>query len=59
MRDERDEEGRDEEQEPDRCLEAKAHQRIRPAAPALCPWHEAVLREDTGDELFKATVDQV
>src|SRR5918992_2842395 len=26
---------------------------------ALCPWHEAVLREDTSDELFRATVDQI
>jgi IrrE N-terminal-like domain len=26
---------------------------------ALCPWHEAVLREDTCDELFRAAVDQV
>jgi hypothetical protein len=26
---------------------------------ALCPWHEAVLREDTSDELFRATADQV
>jgi hypothetical protein len=26
---------------------------------ALCPWHEAVLREDTSDELFRATVDQL
>jgi hypothetical protein len=26
---------------------------------AMCPWHEAVLREDTGDELFKATVDRI
>jgi hypothetical protein len=26
---------------------------------ALCPWHEAVLREDTRDELFRATVDQI
>jgi hypothetical protein len=26
---------------------------------ALCPWHEAVLREDTSDELFRSTVDQI
>ena len=26
---------------------------------ALCPWHEAVLREDTSDELFRATADQI
>jgi len=26
---------------------------------ALCPWHEAVLREDTRDELFRATVDRI
>jgi hypothetical protein len=26
---------------------------------ALCPWHEAVLREDTSDELFRDTVDQI
>ena len=26
---------------------------------ALCPWHEAVLREDTSDELFRAAVDQI
>jgi hypothetical protein len=26
---------------------------------ALCPWHAAVLREDTGDELFKATRDRI
>jgi hypothetical protein len=26
---------------------------------ALCPWHETVLREDTGDELFRATADQI
>jgi len=26
---------------------------------ALCPWHEAVLREDTRDELFRATRDQI
>src|SRR4051812_39253207 len=26
---------------------------------ALCPWHEAVLREDTRDELFRATADQI
>jgi IrrE N-terminal-like domain len=26
---------------------------------ALCPWHEAVLREDTRDELFRASVDAV
>jgi hypothetical protein len=24
---------------------------------ALCPWHEAVLREDTSDELFRSAVD--
>ena len=24
---------------------------------ALCPWHEAVLREDTSDELFRATAE--
>lgn len=26
---------------------------------ALCPWHVAVLREDTGDELFKATAERI
>ena len=26
---------------------------------ALCPWHEAALREDTSDELFRAAVDQI
>jgi len=26
---------------------------------ALCPWHEAVLREDTEDELFRATRDSI
>jgi hypothetical protein len=26
---------------------------------ALCPWHEAVLREDTCDELFRSTVDEI
>jgi hypothetical protein len=26
---------------------------------ALCPWHEAVLREDTSEELFRATADQI
>jgi hypothetical protein len=26
---------------------------------ALCPWHEAVLREDTQDELFKPTVARI
>jgi hypothetical protein len=26
---------------------------------ALCPWHEAVLREDTSRELFRATADQI
>jgi hypothetical protein len=26
---------------------------------ALCPWHEAVLREDTSDELFRTAADQV
>jgi len=26
---------------------------------ALCPWHEAVLREDTRAELFRSTVDQI
>jgi len=26
---------------------------------ALCPWHEAVLREDTEDELFRPAVDAV
>jgi hypothetical protein len=26
---------------------------------ALCPWHEAVLREDTRDELFRATRDRI
>src|SRR3954451_14785017 len=24
---------------------------------ALCPWHEALLREDTSDELFRSAVD--
>jgi hypothetical protein len=26
---------------------------------ALCPWHEAVLREDTDAELFKPTLDRI
>jgi hypothetical protein len=26
---------------------------------ALCPWHEAVLREDTEDELFRPAVDAI
>jgi IrrE N-terminal-like domain len=26
---------------------------------ALCPWHEAVLREDTSDELFRTAVDAI
>src|SRR5215212_6617287 len=26
---------------------------------ALCPWHEAVLREDTSEELFRATADRI
>jgi IrrE N-terminal-like domain len=26
---------------------------------ALCPWHEVVLREDTSDELFRSTADQI
>jgi hypothetical protein len=26
---------------------------------ALCPWHQAVLREDTSDELFRTAVDAV
>ena len=26
---------------------------------ALCPWHEAVLREDTGDTLFRPTLDRI
>ena len=26
---------------------------------ALCPWHEAVLREDGSDELFRIAVDQI
>lgn len=26
---------------------------------AFCPWHEAALREDTNNELFRATVDQI
>lgn len=26
---------------------------------ALCPWHEAVLREDTSDELFKPALDAI
>jgi hypothetical protein len=26
---------------------------------ALCPWHEAVLREDTEDELFRATAEAI
>jgi hypothetical protein len=26
---------------------------------ALCPWHEAVLREDTRDELFRSAVDVI
>lgn len=26
---------------------------------ALCPWHEAALREDTSDELFRSAVDQI
>jgi len=26
---------------------------------ALCPWHEAVLREDTRDELFRPAVDRI
>lgn len=26
---------------------------------ALCPWHEAVLREDTSDELFRSAVDAI
>jgi hypothetical protein len=28
-------------------------------AHALCPWHEAVLREDTSDELFRSAVDVI
>ena len=26
---------------------------------ALCPWHQAVLREDTSDELFRVTADAI
>jgi hypothetical protein len=42
-------------QSPARRRFTEAHELMH----ALCPWHEAVLREDTSDELFRATVDQI
>jgi IrrE N-terminal-like domain len=45
----------EESQSPARRRFTEAHELMH----ALCPWHEAVLREDTRDELFRATVDQI
>ena len=45
----------DECQSPPRRRFTEAHELVH----ALCPWHEAVLRLDTEDELFKPVVDAV
>jgi hypothetical protein len=45
----------DDTQSPARRRFTEAHELMH----ALCPWHEAVLREDTQDELFRATRDQI
>ena len=45
----------DERQSPPRRRFTEAHELVH----ALCPWHEAVLRLDTADELFKPVLDAV
>ena len=45
----------DERQSPPRRRFTEAHELVH----ALCPWHEAVLRLDTANELFKPVVDAV
>lgn len=42
-------------QSPARRRFTEAHELMH----ALCPWHEAVLREDTHEELFKPAVDRI
>jgi hypothetical protein len=45
----------DERQSAPRRRFTEAHELVH----ALCPWHEAILREDTEDELFRPLVDAV
>ena len=45
----------DDTQSPARRRFTEAHELMH----ALCPWHEAVLREDTRDELFRSAVDRI
>jgi hypothetical protein len=42
-------------QSPPRRRFTEAHELVH----ALCPWHEAVLREDTADELFRPVADAI